>query len=211
MKKRLDTEFIAIPMVIVLIGALFLLFRASIWGLWAWLLAGVLILVALGLAAMIADRRWRHPPVDDVPHVARIHEPGTFSVLVVSDTVCAPETIRAHVTAHAAGRTTRVFVVAPALGSRLDRLTGDEGAHTRAAEQLEATLAALEGVTDSAAGEVGSHDPIQAIDEALRKFPADEIVLAVDPEGARNWLEHDIVGIARERYDIPVTPIAVAA
>jgi hypothetical protein len=181
---------------------------ASQHGVWAWILVGVLFLVVAGVAAAIAAKRWRHPGTSQAPHVADVpHDPGTWSVLVACDDMCDPKAIADLVAAHAAGRKTQAFVVAPALGSRLDRITGDEAAYTRATEHLDATVKALGAVTDSTTGKVGSHDPIQAIDEALRAFPAQEIVLAVHSESSDNWLAQDVEKLARERYDIPVTPL----
>jgi hypothetical protein len=206
--KPSRTEFIAVPLVVVLIGGLFIVFAASQHGVWVWILVGILFLVVLGIAAAVAAKRWRHPAAEDAPHVAQApRDPGTWSVLVACDDACDPKAIAALVADHAAGRPARAFVVAPALGSRLDRLTGDEAAYTRAGDHLEETLKALEAVTESATGKVGSHDPIQAIDEALRGFPADEIVLAVQSGTSENWLAHDVEKLARERYDIPVIPL----
>ena len=46
------------------------------------------------------------------------------------------------------------------------------------ADRVEETLAALEPVSVSRDGKVGSQDPIYAVDEGLREFPSDEILLA---------------------------------
>ena len=61
----------------------------------------------------------------------------------------------------------------------------------------------------TARGEVGSDDPIQAADDALREFPADEIVLATHPEQEANWKERGVVEIVRDRYNLPVTHVDV--
>ena len=47
-------------------------------------------------------------------------------------------------------------------------------------------------------GEVGDADPIQAIDDALRTFGADEIVISTHPPGRSNWLEKQVIVRARE-------------
>ncbi len=212
MTRSSRTQYIALPLVVVLIGGLFVLFAAAMKGIWAWILVGILFLVVLGVAAAVAARRWRHPPAADVPRpTADRHQPGVWSVLVACDDACDPNAIADLVAAHAAGRTAHALVVAPALGSRLDRLTGDEAGYSRAREHLEATVRALKTVSEDPSGTVGSHDPIQAIDEALRAFPADEIVLAVQSEGSQqNWLAEDIVSVAGARYDVPVTPLVAA-
>ena len=60
-----------------------------------------------------------------------------------------------------------------------------------------------------ARGEVGDGDPLQAIEDALRTFGADEIVISTHPAGRSNWLERGVVGAARERFDVPVTHVVV--
>ncbi|HET6697106.1 MAG TPA: hypothetical protein VFG85_11410, partial [Gaiellaceae bacterium] len=52
-------------------------------------------------------------------------------------------------------------------------------------------------------------DPIQAMDDALRTFGADEIVISTHPPGRSNWLEKEIIARARERYDVPITHVVV--
>lgn len=72
-------------------------------------------------------------------------------------------------------------------------------------------MGALVAAGVDARGEVGSDDPIQAVDDALRGFPADEIVLATHPEQEANWKERGVVAIARSRYELPVTHVTVDA
>jgi hypothetical protein len=60
-----------------------------------------------------------------------------------------------------------------------------------------------------ARGEVGDADPIQAMDDALRTFGADEIVISTHPPGRSNWLEKEVIGRARERYPVPITHVVV--
>jgi GABA permease len=115
------------------------------------------------------------------------------------------------VVAHGAGRPTEVLVVAPALGSRLSHWTGDDQARDAAKENLERTVETLTSAGVAARGGVGADDPIRAADDALRTFPADELVLATHPERAANWKERGVVEIARARYDLPVTHVVVDA
>jgi hypothetical protein len=185
----------------------FLVLAAASVGVWAWIVAGVLILAGAALGVRALTRP--HPPAEDAPRGLRPHDPAVFNVLVVADDTPAPEALRTLVAEHAGGRTTHAFVVAPALSSRLDRLTGDEGAYERASRRLDAALAALEPVSAGQSGKVGSHDPVQAVDEGLREFAADEIVLVV-PADSPSHLESHLVDICRERYDVPVTPLGVA-
>ena len=61
----------------------------------------------------------------------------------------------------------------------------------------------------NATGQLGDQDPIQALDDALRVFEADEIVISTHPPARSNWLEKQIVRKARESYSVPVTHVVV--
>ena len=47
------------------------------------------------------------------------------------------------------------------------------------------------------------------MEDALRRFPADEVIISTHPPGRSNWLERDVVERARERFDMPVTHVVV--
>ena len=71
------------------------------------------------------------------------------------------------------------------------------------------SLHALADAGIDARGEVGDADPLQAIDDALRTFGADEIIISTHPEGRSNWLERGIVDSARQRFTVPITHVVV--
>ncbi len=88
--------------------------------------------------------------------------------------------------------------------------TSDEDAARHTAQQrLDASLGQLAAVGIHADGEIGDGDPVQAIEDSLRDFPADEIVLSTHPPGRSNWLERGVVLAVRERFDVPVTHVVV--
>jgi hypothetical protein len=104
----------------------------------------------------------------------------------------------------------RVLVVAPALNSRLRHWTSDEdAARAGAQERVERSVDRLREAGIDARGEVGDGDPIQAIEDALRTFGADEIVISTHPEGRSHWLERGVVDTARERFELPITHVVV--
>ena len=93
----------------------------------------------------------------------------------------APKTERAR-------RHARAELAAQALGlGRGRRARGGRG------ERLEASLEAMRAAGMTARGEVGDGDPLQAIEDALRTFAPDEIVISTHPEGRSNWLERGVV------------------
>ena len=130
-------------------------------------------------------------------------------MLVVSDGRATSQAFQDEVRSRAAERPLEVLVVAPALGSRLSHWTGDDHARHEAEGNLDRTVAALSAAGVAARGEVGSDDPIEAADDALREFAADEIVFATHPENQTNWKERGVIEIAGDRYGLPVTHVAV--
>jgi hypothetical protein len=99
-----------------------------------------------------------------------------------------------------------IHVVAPASDiSRLDWLTNaEDDARREAAEVAARTANEVDGDA-----EVGDTDPVQALEDALREFPADEVVVAV-PEGEQaEWLEDDAGERARERLGVPIREVAL--
>jgi hypothetical protein len=77
------------------------------------------------------------------------------------------------------GATPEVLVVAPVLARRrIDYWTGDDRRARRdAAARLAVTVQRLRSVGVNVEGALGDPDPLLAIEDALREFPADEIVV----------------------------------
>ena len=47
------------------------------------------------------------------------------------------------------------------------------------------------------------------MDDALRTFGADEIVISTHPPGRSNWLEKGVIERAREHFAVPITHVVV--
>ena len=129
--------------------------------------------------------------------------------MVANETVAGEELVSAIGTL-ALTQTTSFLVVCPALNSRLKTWTSDEDpARAAAQKRLDATLARLASVGIDARGEVGDGDPLVAVEDAVRTFHPDEIVISTHPAGRSNWLERGIVDSVRVRFDVPVTHVVV--
>jgi hypothetical protein len=48
-----------------------------------------------------------------------------------------------------------------------------------------------------------------AIEDALRGFPADEIIISTHPPDRSHWLEQGVVEKAKEQIDLPITHVVV--
>jgi GABA permease len=105
----------------------------------------------------------------------------------------------------------QLHVVAPILASRVHYIASDiDQEREQAAERLEAMLAwaAEEGL--QATGKVGDPNAaLGAIEDELRLFGADEVIVSTHPPGKSNWLETGIVERLRAELNIPVTHLVV--
>src|SRR5262245_33531893 len=130
-------------------------------------------------------------------------------ILVVANETVAGQALRGEVVRRAR-EDADVLVVCPALNSPIRHWASDEdGARAEAEQRLATSLAALSSEGVEARGEVGDADPVQAMDDALRTFGADEIVISTHPPGRSNWLEKAVIERARERYPVPITHVVV--
>ena len=100
----------------------------------------------------------------------------------------------------------------PALtSSRLEHLAHDvDGAIAEAGVRLGGSLEAMHEAGLSARGEVGDHhDPNVAIEDALRTFPADEVIVSTHPPDRSKWLERGVVDRAKREIPLPVSHVVV--
>ncbi|MGZ4336854.1 MAG: hypothetical protein ACXVRK_02695 [Gaiellaceae bacterium] len=129
-------------------------------------------------------------------------------LLVVATTSVPVTALRDSVRAHA-GDDAEILVVAPASGiSRLDWLTNaDSDARTDATKR--AGEVAEAAPSDDVESQVGDSDPVKAIEDALRSFPADEVIIATLPDEDAGWLEKGSAETALDRFSLPVTHLVV--
>jgi hypothetical protein len=76
-----------------------------------------------------------------------------------------------------------------------------------AQERLDTALTRFKELGAEAAGEVGDPDPLQAIADALRERPFDEIILSTLPPGASRWLRQDLPHRVERSFSVPVTHV----
>ena len=102
-----------------------------------------------------------------------------------------------------------MLVVAPASHiSRLNWLTNaEDDARADAAERAEELAQAAP--SDDVDFRVGDSDPVKAIEDALRTFPADELIVVTLADEDAGWLEKGSAEAALERFSLPVTHLVV--
>lgn len=131
-------------------------------------------------------------------------------VLVVATAPVDQQALRSRLR-ETVGDGAEIKVVAPAsdvsplqwLATDEDDARGEAAAVARGAEQ------AVEPEAEQVDAEVGDSDPVQAIEDALRTFAADEIVLVTRSDDEAGWLEKDAEAEVSERFGIPLTRLVV--
>ena len=127
-------------------------------------------------------------------------------VLVIT-TATSPRSEVERVVRGRSGDDAEVLIVAPASKiSWLDRLTNDEdAARADAADRASAASEELPG--DQGEPKVGDVDPFLAIEDALRTFAADEIVIFRAQGEGESRVEEGFAAKAHDRFDLPVIEV----
>jgi hypothetical protein len=204
MKNPLRDEASAFQVVLLTLGGAVLVVLAAWINTWL----GLAVFIVLVCAALWAIRGGliQRPPQT---HVVRDEGPSRRILVIANETVGGDE-LRTLLERKAEGVAEELLLVCPALNSRVRTWTSDEDpARAEAQSRLDASLARLGEAGVSVRGEIGDGDPLQALEDALREFPADEIVVSTHPPGRSHWLEQGVVEQARHRYDVPITHVVV--
>jgi GABA permease len=168
---------------------------------------GVVVFVVISVVA-VALLRGGTKPLPVTQHVDRAPVEDTLRILVVANETLEGQRLHEEIVRMADGAAEDVLVVCPALNSQLRTWVSDEdGARDAAQLRLDSTLDSLRAAGVNVRGEIGDGDPLQALEDALRSFAADQIVISTHAEGRSNWLERGVVEAARARFDVPVTHV----
>jgi hypothetical protein len=208
--KGRSAEFVGAVLVIGLLGFLGLVLWAAATSKWFWLIGGVVAIVVLAFAALASAARARKPSAPALPDGAARHvDDGIHRILVIAEAVCSKADLGSLPALGSADAKASVFVIAPVLGSKVSRWSGDQRTYHDAQAYLKGTLASLAELHVEADGLVGTDDPMQAIEDGLRQFPADEIVFAL-PANADANETGGLANEARRRYPLPVRELVVS-
>ena len=206
MESPFRSEAAAFRFLLITIGAFALIVLAS------WISTALGFLTFLGLsAAAVAVYLRQRGPAPERTHVEHVGSPDERRVLVVANETVAGEELLSTIS-------TLALTPEDALPRRLPGAELTPARPTprtrirparRRRQRLDATLARLASVGIDAHGEVGDGDPLVAVDDAVRTFGPNEIVISTHPPGRSNWLERGVVDSVRARYDVPVTHVVV--
>jgi hypothetical protein len=133
-------------------------------------------------------------------------------LLVVATAPIDGEALRREVREHLGGDEAEVRIVAPAADlSPLEWLASDEDDAREEAARVAGEASEALDEDAPVETEVGDPDPAQAIEDALRTYEADELVLVGPPESDVGWLEQGNLDEAVERLGLPVTRLETGA
>jgi hypothetical protein len=172
-----------------------------------WVGLGVFVALTAGVVGWWGQARQDERPRKTAP---RPHAAGERRILVIANETVGGHTLRSAILERSLDVREEVLVVTPALNSPIRHwVSDDDDARAAAQRRLETSLAQLAEAGVDARGEIGDGDPLQAMEDALRTFGADEIIISTHPEGRSNWLERGVVEHARERFSVPITHVVV--
>jgi hypothetical protein len=185
----------------------------------AWALFGPAVGVALFAAALLGLIAWdlltedsdrRQPLREAVSAAPAVTASDCPRVLVISNETLGGRELREELLRRGEPRP-ELRVVAPVLPSRSHYITSDiDSELAQARRRLDQTLEWAHREGFDAAGRVGGDTPpLTAIEDELRRFSADELIISTHPPGRSHWLESGLVEQARAQLDIPVTHVIV--
>jgi hypothetical protein len=167
-------------------------------------LAAALVGVGVG-AAWRTSRGSERPKAEIARGDGNVHR-----VLVVANETLGGRALLSEIQYRCRGRESEILVVTPALTSAVKHWLSDvDEAIEAAGERRADSVRAIEALGLTARGEVGDSDPNVAIEDALRSFPADEVIISTHPPQRSRWLERGVVDRARSDVDLPVTHVVV--
>jgi hypothetical protein len=180
---------------------------SPVWG------AGLFAVLALGvlLADLVAKDPKRPLPLRAAAHAPHPEASAdAWRILLVANESLEGEDVRGSILGHAKLRP-ELMVVAPVLVSRTHFVTTDvDREMDQARERLAVTLDWARAHGLRARGHIGDPmHPMLAVEDDLRRFGPDEVIVATHPAESTNWQEADLMARLRAELDVPVTHVVV--
>jgi uncharacterized membrane protein YfbV (UPF0208 family) len=164
--------------------------------------------VGLGIGLLWRGARGTLPRRAEVAH----RDDAVYRVLVIANQTVGGRALLEEIRNRSKGRESEILVVVPALASSWQEhwASDVDRAIEEARQRLELSLQTMEAAGIKARGEVGDHhEPDASIEDALRVFPADEVIISTHPPHKSRWLEQGVVERAREEIPLPITHVVV--
>lgn len=135
--------------------------------------------------------------------------PGKRHVLVIAERVLAGEELRRQLQQQP-GAQVEIDVLSPVMASRAHHWAGDvDREREQAQARLQASLAWAAEQGFVVKGEVGDHDAMTAIEDELRDFGADEVIIVTQPSERTSWLASRMLSQLTKELEVPVREIVM--
>lgn len=128
-------------------------------------------------------------------------------ILVVANRTAATPALLEAVRARAERSPARFHLLVPATSGGLHQLDPEDHGREQAEENLRAALPALSAAARSeVTGEVGDHNPVAALEDAVHAGEYDEIIVSTLGGRVSRWMRLDLPSKARS-LGLPVTHV----
>ena len=166
---------------------------------------------AAGLVFELSGRETAEHGLRDAASAPHPHgpAPGKRHVLVVAERTLVGEELR-QLLQPQPGVVVELDVLSPVMASRTHQWAGDvDQEREQARVRLEASLAWAIQQGFVANGKVGDPDAMVAIEDELRDFGADEVVIVTHPRERTSWLANRMLSHLQKQLEVPVREIVM--
>jgi hypothetical protein len=135
-----------------------------------------------------------------------------MKILVLTTEPVNADQLRAALPGNSNPQDAEVMVVAPALHKNALRfwVSDADEAIAKADDVSHQTVDQLGADGVAASGDTGESDPEEAIEDALKTFPADRILIFAHPDSEQRYKEDVDADELQKRFGIPVTQASTA-
>jgi len=178
---------------------------------WVGVAAFAIAIVVAAIAYLRADNPDRRTPLSDAEHEPHPHgtSGGTRHVLVVANETLEGDELSERII-QTGGKPVEIDVLAPVLTTELHYAMSDIDDELSAARtRLERSLAWAKEHGIVARGEVGDPSPTTALEDELRDFGADEVIVVTHPSERETWQERGELERLRRELDVPVVHVVL--
>ena len=103
-----------------------------------------------------------------------------------------------------------VLVVTPTLTSKLEWIVSDtDKARHEADERLTTVLGHLRSADIAAQGTVGDDSPLTVIEDHVRAFAPDQLLVALRSVAHADWQEKGLIEDVEAKFNLPITVFAI--
>ena len=104
-----------------------------------------------------------------------------------------------------------ILVMSPTLPTRFEWLaSATDRRRDQADERLRTVLGHLGELGAEARGEVGADDPLLALEDAIRDFQPDHLLIALRGSAGSGWQESGLLDAIHGRFGLPTTVFSVS-